>query len=344
MVLTDRQQSILNCIVIDHIKTANPIASEAIANQHGLGISPATIRNDVAKLEEAGYITRPHLSAGSMPLDSGYRSYVEHFFNTARNESNRFSGFASNFRRKMNDSEIDLESRTQIAASIISTILGTLALVTSPKSNQSKIRHLEFVYLNKSMGMLIVVLDHAKITKRIIKLSGHLTRREFDSVFNRIKDKCVGLRKKQLSKLVKNNNTYTLEDLLLREIFSIMNREDRESGSDHYLYGLKNILAQPEFADISKGYSIVEVVEDGRLAEAVVSESPKLGVLQIRIGRENKGDFLWPLSVIMAEYGIVGESVGFLGVIGPTRMDYTKAITIVNEASKVMSQMVEEVR
>ena len=343
MVLTDRQQSILNCIVVDHIKTANPIASESIANRHGLGISPATIRNDVAKLEEAGYITRPHLSAGSVPLDSGYRSYVEHFFNNAKNQSKEFTGFASHFRQKINDSEIDLDSRTQIAASIISKILGTLALVTSPKSNQCKIRHLEFVYLNKSMGMLIVVLDHAKITKRIIKLSNHLTRVQFESVFNRIKDKCIGLRKKQIAKLMKSDIA-TLENLLLREIFSIMNREDREAGSDHYLYGLKNILAQPEFADRSKGYSIVEVVEDGRLAEAVVSESHKLGILQIRIGRENKGDFLWPLSVIMAEYGIVGESVGLLGVIGPTRMDYTKAITIVDEASKVMSQMVEEVR
>lgn len=343
MVLTDRQQSILHCIVIDHIKTANPIASESIANRHDLGISSATIRNDVAKLEEAGYITRPHLSAGSIPLDSGYRSYVEHFFSTTRNRSHRFSGFTSHFRQKITDSEIDLDSRTQIAASIISRILGTLALVTFPKSNQSKIRHLELVYLNNSMGMLIVVLDHAKITKRIIKLSSNLTRSTFDSAFNKVKDICIGLRKKQLTKLIKSD-MLNLENLLLREIFSIMNREEREAGSDHYLYGLKNILAQPEFADRSKGYSIVEAVEDGRLAEAVVSQSPKLGVLEIRIGRENKGDFLWPLSVIMTEYGIVGESVGFLGVIGPTRMDYTKAITIVDEASKVMSKMVEEVR
>tara|TARA_B110000014_G_C20062778_1_gene553614 strand:- start:107 stop:1138 length:1032 start_codon:yes stop_codon:yes gene_type:complete len=343
MVLTDRQQSILNCIVIDHIKTANPIASESIANRHDLGISPATIRNDVAKLEDAGYITRPHLSAGSVPLDSGYRSYVEHFFSTSDNKSNRFSEFASNFRRKMSDSDKDLDSRTQIAASMISRILGTLALVTFPKSNQSKIKHLEFVYLNKSTGMLIVVLDHTKITKRIIKLSNNLTRSEFDSAFNTVKDKCIGLKKKQLMKLIKSDIP-NLENLLLREIFSIMTYEDRELGSDHYLYGLKNILAQPEFTDINKGYSIVEVVEDGRLAEAVVSENPRLGVLQIRIGRENKGDFLWPLSVIMTEYGIVGESVGLLGVIGPTRMDYTKAITIVDEASKVMSQMVEEVR
>ncbi len=343
MVLTDRQQSILNCIVIDHIKTANPIASESIANRHDLGISPATIRNDVAKLEEAGYITRPHLSAGSVPLDSGYRSYVEHFFSTSDNQSNKFSEFVSNFQQKIYDSEIDLDSRTQIAASMISRILGTLALVTFPKSNQSKIKHLEFVYLNKSMGMLIVVLDHTKITKRIIKLSNNLTRYQFDSAFKTVKDKCIGLRKKQLMKLIKSD-VPNLENLLLREIFSIMTREDRELGSDHYLYGLKNILSQPEFTDISKGYSIVEVVEDGRLAEAVVSESPRLGVLQIRIGRENKGDFLWPLSVIMTEYGIVGESVGLLGVIGPTRMDYTKAITIVDEASKVMSQMVEEVR
>ena len=343
MVLTDRQQSILNCIVIDHIKTANPIASESIANRHDLGISSATIRNDVAKLEEAGYITRPHLSAGTIPLDSGYRSYVEHFFSTTRNRSNRFSGFTSHFRQKITDSEIDLDSRTQIAASIISRILGTLALVTSPKSNQSKIRHLEFVYLNNSMGMLIVVLDHTKITKRIIKLSNHLTRSTFDSAFNKVKDICIGLRKKQLTKLIKSEIP-NLENLLLREIFSIMSREDRKTGSDHYLYGLKNILAQPEFADRSKGYSIVEVVEDGRLAEAVVAQSPKLGVLEIRIGHENKGDFLWPLSVIMTEYGIVGESVGLLGVIGPTRMDYTKAITLVNEASKVMSQMVKEVR
>lgn len=343
MVLTDRQQSILNCIVIDHIKTANPIASESIANRHDLGISPATIRNDVAKLEDAGYITRPHLSAGSVPLDSGYRSYVEHFFSTSDNKSNRFSEFASNFRRKMSDSDKDLDSRTQIAASMISRILGTLALVTFPKSNQSKIKHLEFVYLNKSTGMLIVVLDHTKITKRIIKLSNNLTRSEFYSAFNTVKDKCIGLKKKQLMKLIKSDIP-NLENLLLREIFSIMTYEDRELGSDHYLYGLKNILAQPEFTDTNKGYSIVEVVEDGRLAEAVVSENPRLGVLQIRIGRENKGDFLWPLSVIMTEYGIVGESVGLLGVIGPTRMDYTKAITIVDEASKVMSQMVEEVR
>lgn len=343
MVLTDRQQSILNCIVIDHIKTANPIASESIVNEHDLGISSATIRNDVVKLEEAGYITRPHLSAGSIPLDSGYRSYVEHFFSTTQQQSSKFSGLSSHFRQKIADSEIDIDSRTQIAASIMSKILGTLALVTFPKSNQSKIKHLEFVYLNNSMGMLIVVLDHTKITKRIIKLSNKLTKSAFDAAFTKIKGKCIGLRKRHLSKLLRNDMP-DLENLLLREVFSIMNCEERKSGSDHYMYGLRNILAQPEFADSSKGYSIVEAVEDGRLAEAIVSQSPKLGVLEIRIGRENKGDFLWPLSVIITEYGIVGESVGLLGVIGPKRMDYSKAITIVNEASIVMSQMLKDVR
>jgi heat-inducible transcriptional repressor len=193
------------------------------------------------------------------------------------------------------------------------------------------------------MAMVIVVLDHTKITKRIIKLSGKLTKSAFNSAFTKIKGKCIGLRKRQISKLLGNDMT-PLENLLLREIFSVMSLEEKELGSDHYIYGLRNILAQPEFSDGSKGYSIVEAVEDGSLADAIVSQSSKLGVLQIRIGRENKGNFLWPLSVIIAEYGIVGESVGLLGVIGPTRMDYTKAITIVNEASIVMSQMVKEVR
>lgn len=337
--LTARQETLLKLIVEDYIGTATPIASETIARNHQLKVSPATIRNEVACLEEAGYLTRPHPSAGTVPLDKAYRLYVESLEDSETREVRQ--GEVDSLRQQLVDIQRDVDEWTSGAAVILARRVGNMAIATFPKARESRVRHLEVVPLQELMVMLIVVLEQARLRRHLIKLDEPMEPAELEASSNRLKRQVVGLSRKGIES--KEMSLTPLEEEVVGATMLILREEDRTSHRDPYVDGLRNLLSQPEFLENDKVRAIVEGVEEGSLVQAVLEETPDGRVVRVIIGQENRGDLLWPLSVVICQYGIPGEATGAVGAVGPKRMEYSKTISDVRLMSSVMSELLESV-
>ena len=337
--LTDRQQTILNLIVNDYIRTASPIASESIARNHSMGVSPATIRHDVAYLEEAGYISRPHTSAGSIPSDKAYRAYVESI--AAMEGVDLPNRVRWAMRKQLGEVEGEVDEWTSGAATILSRMVGNMAIATFPKAKETRVKYLELVYLQDFLVMLIVMLEQARLRRHIIRLEEPVEETGLEMSTNKVKSELVGLTRREIES--RSMDLSPLEEKLVHAAIEILREEEQAAYSDHYIDGLRNLLGQPEFAENDKVRALVEQVEDGSLLQAVLEEIPDGQLVRVIIGQENRGNMLRPLSVVICQYGIPGEAAGAVGVVGPTRMEYSKTISGVSVMSSLLSELVESV-
>ena len=337
--LTPRQETILNLIVNDYIQAASPIASDSIARNHDVAVSPATIRNDVAYLEEAGYITRPHPSAGSVPVDKAYRFYVESLLRMDSDEIPPNVRWA--IRHQLGELERDVDEWASGAATVLARLVGNMAIATFPKARESRVRHIELVHLQDFLAMVIVVLEQARLRRHFITLKGPVEAAELTASTNKVKSQLVGLTHREIES--KSMVLNELEEELVDATVLILREEDRSGYRDHYVDGLRHLLSQPEFEENEKMRALVDAVEGGSLAQAVLEETPDGSVVRVIIGQENRGDMLWPLSVVICQYGKPDQVAGAVGAVGPTRMEYSKTIGYVRLISSVMSELVESV-
>ena len=338
--ITARQENILKLIVGDYTRTAMPVSSDSIARTHGLGVSPATIRNEVAALEDAGYLNRPHPSAGSVPLDKAYRLYVE---SLVALEMGRIpSGVRLEARRRLSEVERDVDEWANVAAVILAHLVGNMAIATFPKARESRVRHLELVYLQDFLAMLIIVLEQATLRRQLIRLVVPVVTTDLEMSTNKVRSELLGLTRRQIES--KSMTLNPLEAAVVEAALLILEVEDRADYRDHYVDGLRNLLSQPEFSKNETVRPLVEGMEDGTLVQAVLEETPNESVVRVKIGHENRGDMLWPLSVVVARYGIPHEAVGAVGAVGPTRMEYPKTIASVQFMSTLMGELMESVK
>ncbi|MCH7800247.1 MAG: heat-inducible transcription repressor HrcA [Chloroflexi bacterium] len=337
--LTRRQELILNLIVSDYISDAAPIASESLTRIHNLGVSSATIRNEVAILEEQGYITRPHASAGSVPADKAYRLYVESVLADSTNELPSPARIA--IRHQLANVEHDMDAWGTVASALLAQLVGYMGFATLPRMKASRVRHIELVPVQEFVALLIVVLEQARLRKHLVRLVNPVESYQMETISQRIRAELIGLNRREIES--KPMQLSPVEKDLVEATVLILKDEDMASQSERYVDGLRNLLNQPEFDDQNMMRTIVQGVEDGSLIEAVLAEAPEGAVVEVVIGREHAGDMLRPLSVVICQYGIPGEMSGAIGAVGPTRMEYSKTISGVKFISGVMSGLVEGV-
>jgi heat-inducible transcriptional repressor len=339
--LTARQETILRIIIDDYVKSAAPIASDWIARHHELGVSPATVRNDVAALEEAGFITRPHTSAGSVPLDKAYRFYVESQRDSTSETSKISSRVRDRIKSQLSEVENDVEVWANVAAELLAELAGNLAVATFPRSRETRIKHLELVPMQELLVMLIVVLGQARLRRHLIRLQEPIDRASIEAITNRMNAHLMGLSRRDLDSRVMDLTPFEQE--IADATGSILLEEERQAYREHYVNGLRNLLNQPEFQENDRLKAVVSAVEDGSLVEAILREAPQSRLVRVVIGQENDGNLLWPLSIVICQYGVPNEAVGALGVVGPTRMEYARTISGVRFMSSIMSDYIENV-
>lgn len=335
--LTTRQQNILNLIVEGYVDTATPLPSDTLARHPELDVSPATVRNEVAVLEDQGYIFRLHTSAGSMPTDKAYRFYV---VNLDDNELPTEAYVGYSVKRRLTEAQRDLEEWARAAAAVLSSIVGNMAIATFPRATESRIRHVEVVWLQEVLALVIVVLEHGRLRRQLIRFDTPPDHTDFEKSTNRIRHVVEGRSKREIDSL--EFVFSPTEQILLNTTLGILGEEDTGVYRHHHLDGLRNLLMQPEFEENDLVRPVVEAVEDGSLAQAILDEVPPEGVsVRVVIGHENKDNVLQPLSLVVAQYGIPGEVVGVIGAIGPTRMQYSRTISGVRAMTTVLSEMAE---
>jgi heat-inducible transcriptional repressor len=332
--LTPRQQLILGLIVREYVAGAQPVGSKAVEG-YGLGVSSATIRNEMAALEELGYLTHPHTSAGRMPTEEGYRYFVERLMREFQLplDDQRL------IRHQFHQVGVDLEQWMQLAASVLARTAQSAAVVTSPKMDQCRLKHLELIAIRETMSMLIVVLEGGMIYQRMLTLDEPIAQETLTQIANRLNDLCTGA---SIPRVVANRaQVGAFEQQVLDIVVQVMSHVDDQANLRVYRDGLINILQQPEFAVPEVAQKIVRVLEERTVLEELMAEAFPLdiGGVQVIIGGEGRWDELKSCSLVISPYGLTGTVTGALGVLGPVRMSYSRAISTVRYVAALMTDL-----
>ena len=332
-----RRDAVLKIIVSEYIATATPVASESILRHHSLGVSPATIRNDMASLEDDGYITRPYTSSGGVPLDKGYRFYVE---NISGNTD--LSGDEQKRIRRLLDTAVDEYDRLlKIAAGVMSRLVGNAAIVTFPKSAECRYKHIELVSMQQYVVMLVLILSNAVLRRQTIKFGEPVDQGQLSEAAIKFNREYAGRTRSQIAagKLVMT----PLEKKISGTIREVMAGEDAIEYESSYFEGLRLMLEQPEFVQRERMLGVLELMEaKGWLRNVIDWQVTEEGV-KVIIGEENRESALHDLSLVFSHYGVPDQVQGAVGIIGPKRMDYSRAISTVNYISGLLSELVARV-
>lgn len=338
--LNEREKNILKCVVQNFILTANPVGSRIISKKYDIKLSPATIRNVMADLEEMGLIFHPHTSAGRIPTDQGYRFYVDSLM-----EVSELTSYEKKSIEKELTSEVeDREELLQITSRILSKISSQLSLVSYPRIINSTLEKLQLVTLPHKVLMVILSLRSGFIKTISLELPVEIDSQKLDAVQSILNERICGLSLLE----IKNSFTERFKDLknektgVVRLFLSSLNKifqEPMEVDKVH-ISGVTNILKSPEFKELENIQGVVELLEDKEMILHVLDkakEIPEEEVL-VSIGAENKLSKLQDYSLITAYYKS-GDTDGILGVIGPRRMNYSKMIAVVSYISKLLTEV-----
>jgi heat-inducible transcriptional repressor len=330
--LTSRQQLILGLVIRDYIATARPVGSSTIQN-YGLGVSSATIRNEMALLEDRGYLVQPHTSAGRVPTDLGYRYFVERLMSDSRLPLDE----QRTIRHQFHQVGVDLEQWMRLAASVLARTAHSAAVVTSLKTEQCRLRHLELISIRENLAMLIIVLEGGIVQQQVLSLEEAMNQDTLSQIANRLNDLCVGGSVQRLRTCLRQVGA--LEQRMLTGVIEVMNRVDDDAGLHLYRDGLINMLHQPEFSLPDSARNVVHLFEDRTLLEDLLTEMLEVGGVQVIIGGEGRWDELRDCSLVVSPYGVSGEARGALGVMGPMRMPYSRAISTVRYVAGLLSDL-----
>ena len=322
--LDERKQKILQAIIDDYISTAEPIGSRTIARKYNLGVSSATIRNEMADLELLGYLEQLHTSSGRVPSGKGYRLYVDDLLAPSKISEKEINLIVSWY----NSRTKSIEEVFQETAKIISRLTKNVSLVMAPQLSQSTFRCLQFVALDKNQAIVIVMTDAGFIENKIIDIPHGTSIEDLQKIATIINGHLSGLMldeiKTSLIKKIKNEVNLDLFEATFDSILKALAIEKKER---LYLGGTTQLLSQPEFRNVEKVKDILTMLEEEQLLCDLLNSQNGDGVT-VTIGQENKYSGIKDCSIIKATYHIKGKVIGTVAVLGPTRMEYGKIITL----------------
>ena len=331
--LKERTGVVLKTLVSEFINTASPVGSADIARVSLLKVSPATIRNEMAELEESGYIKRPHISAGGVPSDKGYRYYVE----TLDEAPDLPVSLKDEIRDQFRQADMDMEVWVQTAASALSETLGNMAIVTLPRSQANRLKYIQLVYVQELLALIIIVLRGATLAKQLLPLDVPTTQDELTKAANKLNENIAGLKHSEILDKEKDLELTPLENMVKTQTLSALKKMDLEASVGFYVDGLRLLLGQPEFDHTGRAREVVEMVEERVLINSILAEAPGQGSVGVFIGEENSQEVLKSFTVVLGRYGVPQEASGTIGVVGPTRIGYETTIGGVRFLSSLMS-------
>lgn len=332
MKMTERRQMLLALAIKEYVKKAQPVGSETLARMD-LGISPATIRNELAALEEEGYLMHPHTSAGRVPTEKGYRYFVETLMDNLELSTDE----QQMIRHQFHQVTLDVEQWMRLSAAVLAHTSNMAALVTAPSAQQTRFKHVELIAISETVAMMVLVLQAGTVKQQMLYSTDLLEQDELRRVANQLNEKFVGRAAVDIKNLSRNLSGFSLT--VAQRVQQIIEQMDHRTSREIYRDGLLDILRQPEFVGVDKMQQLLEVLEQRTMLEELLqSLAPAHGV-QVVIGSEGGREELNDYSLVMARYGIEGEASGVIGVIGPMRMQYSRAVSAVRYVSVMLDDL-----
>ncbi|GGH84925.1 heat-inducible transcriptional repressor [Pullulanibacillus pueri] len=338
--LTERQLFLLKLLVNDYIKSAEPIGSRAISKRDDVQFSSATIRNELADMEELGYLEKPHSSSGRVPSEKGYRYYVDHLLSPAMLSKQEMVDIKKAFREQY----YELEKLIQGTADILSDFTNYTSIVLGPEVLETKLKHIQMISLSAETSVLIIITNTGHVENRTVSLPKGIQPQEIEKLVNILN---VRLKGTPLYK-IKFAIDREIKDVLRQHLsqyqlaIKMLNEALSYHPLDQIYYGGKtNMLAQPEFKDIDKVLPLLNALERKDIVYDLLKPIGDSRI-HIKIGQENDFNEIKNCSVLTASYSIGGEHLGTVAVIGPTRMTYPKVVTLLDIVSRSLSKSLTE--
>jgi len=330
--ISPRSETILNLIVSKYIDQAVPVPSQSIAQEPALGVSSATIRNEMSLLENEGYIIRAHHSAGSVPSDKGYRFHVESLKDISLSESEQRL-----FSHLFHQVERDLEKWLSLAATLLAQQAQNMAVITTPRPAGCRFKHMELLSLQDTMTLMVLVLHGARVKEQLITFDEAVPQSSLAIISNKFNAAFSGLNREQI--LEKESGFSPTEEQIKDVLSRIMQDENEQEYEEPYLDGFHFMLGQPEFTRSDRMRGLMELVEKRRLIKTIIPKELESHKVTVTIGMENEDETFHNYSIVTNKYGISNEAAGTVSVLGPTRMPYAHTITTVNYLSKILGEL-----
>ena len=330
--LNDRRRRVLQALVEEYISSATPVGSKTLVARYELGCSPATVRNELSILEETGYVVQPHVSAGRLPTDSGYRSFVDDLL------ENGSPGYGDEEPPELHhqaDEVDDLMRETSVA---LTQLTSCLAVVLAPSISRARVKRVDLLSMAPTRALFVLITDSGRVVNRSMELPAATPPERLAEVERSLNAAFDGKRASEIRPLRAALETACAGDalvaLVVDEILDVLEEADRDR---LFHVGVPALLAQPEFQDAGRARPLIEFLEDGIAVLEALSEALGTPDLTVRIGHENRRAELGNVSIVASNYGAAGFD-GVVGVIGPTRMDYPRAMAAVRRVADGLSE------
>jgi heat-inducible transcriptional repressor len=333
----DRRLDVLRAIVEDYVETHEPVGSRVLVERHSLGVSPATIRNDMAALEEAGYIAQPHTSAGRVPTDKGYRLFVDRLSTIkplSTPERKAIQAFL--------DEAVDLDDVVDRSVRLLAQLTHQVAVVQYPSLRRSALRHLELVPMTDTRLLVVIITDNGRVEQRSLELDGGIPVHVVPELRSRLNAAVAGRRLVDLPEpLERMANLFAVADQpLVRRVIKVVEDTLAEATEERIvLAGTANLARSgTDFSQTIR--PVLEALEEQVVLLRLLTEvADDASGITVRIGRETQHAGLAETSIVAAGYGADGETVARIGSLGPTRMDYAGTIASVRAVARYLSRI-----
>ncbi|MEO8251492.1 MAG: heat-inducible transcriptional repressor HrcA [Chloroflexota bacterium] len=340
--LTERQRIVLRAVVEDYVLNATPVGSKALVDRYALLVSSATVRSAMAELEALGLLSHPHTSAGRVPSDLGYRIYVE----SLMRESTLDRADQLMIRHQFSQVQLTTNEWLRLAASILATSTRSAAVVTPARARRARYGHVQLVELADKARLAVLVLGDGNVVQRRLDRASidrasagqQLGQADLDTAAATLNSDLAGLSAPQIRRKVAKMGP--LGAHVTEVVAQMLEESDSVSVEDVFTDGIANVLEQPEFAGGSKLRGVLEVLQRSDFLEQLVPVLGRRGGVTVIIGHENVNDAMHEVSLVFAPYGTEDSALGLLGVLGPTRMPYPRAIPTVRYLSMLMNELI----
>ncbi len=338
--LTPREEQVFRYVVRSFIQNAKPVGSRYVAKQCGMDVSPATIRNVMADLEDKGLITHPHTSAGRVPTDRGYRYYVD----TLMQVDDLTPQEREDILKKLSAPSADVEQILESSSRALGHISRLLGVVLAPRFYQGVFERLDLVEIADKRILVIIRVKSGLVKTILMEISSNLSRDKLEETARVLNERLHGLTLLEIKRSIDkrladlSGGSPELVRLIVGSAESVF---DVEGGAHFYVSGTGNILSQPEFVQHEQMSKILQLLDQKHVLIQLLNEQGKKEGVSIIIGEENREELMRACSLITATYNL-GDVTGTLGVIGPTRMQYAKVIALVDYMAQVLRELIRE--
>ena len=340
MSLGGRKRLILQAIIEDYINTAEPVGSRTISKKYLTSVSSATIRNEMADLEEMGYIEQPHTSAGRIPSDMGYRLYVDSLMNqnTVKSEDREY------IKKEFFETLGEIDRLIKHASRLLSNMTKYTSIAMAPQFKRTCLKHIQLVKIDSLNVLAVIVTDAGIVKNSVIRMEEDIDMYTLEKISSLLNEKLNGFSLEQLIDMdisVMDSGISGYNEVLVKIIPELLQALKYSERVEVYHDGAANLLDLPEYTDVQKAREFLNVLEEHDLLFEVLSDVSK--DLSVTIGRENKLEQLKNCSLITATYSINGKTIGSIGVLGPTRMEYSKVISVVDCLTQNLNDILSKI-